>query len=143
MAFAVIQTGGKQYKVSEGDVISVEKLPEEEGKTVTFSDVLLADDGKSTKVGTPLVVGISVSGKVLEQGRDKKISVIKFKSKSRYFRNKGHRQPFTKIEITKIGKGASVTSPKESKKEESKIAKSKTNKKKTTTKTAPKKTEKK
>lgn len=102
-SFAVIATGGKQYRVSAGDTISIEKLTGvEEGKSVSFDKVLLSDDGSKTVVGAPYISGASVSAKVIENGRSKKISVIKYKAKSRYFKNRGHRQPFTKIEITKI-----------------------------------------
>lgn len=101
--FAVIKTGGKQYVVREGQELAIEKLDLEEGKPVEFEVLLLADaEGKDVKVGTPLVQGAKVKGKVIEQGRDKKVSVIKFKSKSRYRRNVGHRQPFTKVKIEKI-----------------------------------------
>lgn len=104
MAFAVIQTGGKQYKVSEGDLIAIEKLPGEhkEGDKITFDTVLLKDDGKETTVGTPHIEGAKVEAKFVEEGRAKKISVIRFRSKSRYFKNKGHRQPFAKVEILKV-----------------------------------------
>jgi large subunit ribosomal protein L21 len=100
---AVIKTGGKQYKVSEGSVLKVEKLPVEEGKEVKFDEVLLIADekGKDVQVGTPTVSG-KVTGKVLEQGRAPKVDVIKFKSKTRYKRKYGHRQPFTKVQIEKI-----------------------------------------
>jgi large subunit ribosomal protein L21 len=98
--FAVIKTGGKQYLVEEGQKLNIEKLDLEEGKNVEFDALLVAD--KDVKVGMPTVSGAKVSAKVLEQGRDKKVSVIKYKAKSRYRRNVGHRQPFTKIEIEKI-----------------------------------------
>lgn len=103
--FAVIATGGKQYLVSEGDVISVEKLSDDlkEGATVTFDKVLLVDDGKDTKVGAPYVEGAKVTGTLKEAGKGKKISVIKFKPKSRYFVKKGHRQPFHKVQIESLG----------------------------------------
>ena len=102
--FAVIKTGGKQYKVSKGDVVKIEKLTGEykEGDKVTFEEVLLTDDGKATKVGTPNVSGAKVEGKITEIGRDPKISVIRFRPKSRYHKKRGHRQPFFKVEITKI-----------------------------------------
>lgn len=102
--FAVIQTGGKQYKVSKGDTVKIEKLSgkHKEGDVITFDKVLLTDDGKSTKVGTPLVDGAKVEGKLVELGRDRKISVIHFRSKSRYHKKIGHRQPFFKVEITKV-----------------------------------------
>lgn len=101
---AVIKTGGKQYKVKENDVLKVEKLPAEEGKAVTFDEVLLIadEDGKDVKVGTPKLEKAKVTGKVLEQARDKKVSVVKYKSKIRYKRNIGHRQPYTKVKIEKI-----------------------------------------
>lgn len=104
MSLAVIQTGGKQYKVSEGDVVTIEKLSGEykEGDKIVFDQVLLTDDGKITVVGEPHVSGVKVEGELQVSGRAKKISVIKFKSKSRYFRNVGHRQPFMKVKITSI-----------------------------------------
>jgi len=103
MTFAVIQTGGKQYLVREGQELKVEKLELEEGATIDF-DVLLVTDEEATdaKVGTPTISGAKVSAKVIEQGRGKKIPIIKYKPKSRYRRNVGHRQPFTKIKIEKI-----------------------------------------
>ena len=102
--FAVIETGGKQYKVSEGDLIKIEKLPGEhkEGSKITFDKVLLLDDDKDTTVGTPHIKGAKVTGTFAEEGRDKKITVIRFKSKSRYFKKKGHRQPYSKVKIESI-----------------------------------------
>ena len=100
--FAVIATGGKQYIVREGDILSIEKLNAEEGKKVDCSDVLLIDDGKTTKVGDPNITGAKVTAELIEQGRGKKISVIRFRSKSRYFKNKGHRQPYSRVKVTKI-----------------------------------------
>ncbi len=102
--FAVIETGGKQYKVSEGDVIKIEKLSGEnnEGDKITFDKVLLIDDGKDTKVGTPYVDKAKVEATFVENGRDKKIHIIKFKSKSNYSKKIGHRQPFNKVKIEKI-----------------------------------------
>ena len=105
--FVVIKTGGKQYKVSEGDVLSVEKLDlsaqagQTEG-TVVFEDVLLVANGDDLKVGKPRVVGAKVEAKVLEEGKAKKKMVFRYKSKTRYKKKKGHRQPYTKIQITKI-----------------------------------------
>jgi len=99
--FAIIKTGGKQYKVAEGDVVSIEKHASEDGKIV-FDDVLLTVDGDSIKVGTPFVSGASVAAKVLEEGKGKKKMVFRYKSKTRQRKKKGHRQLFTKIEITKI-----------------------------------------
>jgi len=102
--FAVIETGGKQYTVAEGDSLTVEKLGGDlkEGSTITFDKVLLLDDGKTTTVGTPYISGVKVTATFEEAGRRKKITVIKFKAKSRYLRKKGHRQPYSKIAITAI-----------------------------------------
>ena len=101
--FAVIKTGGKQYRVQEGDVIYVEKMNAEVDSTVNF-DVLLCGEGDQVSVGTPVVEGAKVEGKVLAQGKGEKIVIFKFKSKKGYRRTNGHRQPFTKVEITKISK---------------------------------------
>ena len=103
MMFAVIKTGGKQYRVQEGDVIYVEKMNAEVDATVNF-DVLLCGEGDAVTVGTPVVEGATVEGKVLAQGKGDKIVVFKFKSKKGYRKTTGHRQPFTKVEITKISK---------------------------------------
>lgn len=100
--YAVIVTGGKQYKVSEGDTLFVEKLDVEEGSTVTFDKVLMAGDGENVKVGAPTVDGAAVEAKVLKNGKAKKIYVFKMKRKKNERKKKGHRQPFTKVEITKI-----------------------------------------
>jgi large subunit ribosomal protein L21 len=99
---AVIKTGGKQYKVSEGQTLNVEKLATEVGAKLNLDTLLMADaDGQEINIGQPSL-GDKVEAKVLEQGKAKKVSVIKFKSKTHYKKNVGHRQPFTKIEITKI-----------------------------------------
>lgn len=100
--YAVIVTGGKQYKVSEGDTLFVEKLGTEEGESVTFDKVLIVGDGEKVTVGTPVVEGATVEAKVLKNGKSKKVYVFKMKRKKNYRRKKGHRQPFTKVEITKI-----------------------------------------
>ena len=100
--YAIIKTGGKQYKVSEGDVILIEKLDAEEGAEVTFDEVLTVVDGSDVKVGKPLLEGAKVTGKVEAQGKGRKIRVFKYKAKSNYRRRQGHRQPFTKVTITKI-----------------------------------------
>lgn len=101
---AVIQTGGKQYNVSEKSVIDVEKLDAREGENVEFAKVLLiaSQDGATAKVGSPFVEGAKVVGKVLKQFRDAKVMVIKFKSKVHYKRKRGHRQEKTKVEIISI-----------------------------------------
>lgn len=100
--YAVIETGGKQYKVSEGDVIFIEKLEAAEGDSVTFDKVLVVADGEKVNVGAPVVDGASVTAKVEKQGKAKKIYVFKMKRKKNYRRKKGHRQPFTKVTIEKI-----------------------------------------
>lgn len=100
---AVIKTGGKQYKIKEGDILKIEKILDEVGKTVKLEVLLIADEtGASMKLGTPNISGASVSAEVVEQGRSPKVAVIKFKPKVRYKRNVGHRQPFTKVKITAI-----------------------------------------
>ena len=99
---AVIKTGGKQYKVKEGQILKIEKLPQEEGKSVKFDTLLVSStDGQDVQIGKPSL-GEKVEAKVIDQGKDKKVSVVKYKNKTRYTRNVGHRQPFTKVEILKI-----------------------------------------
>ena len=100
--YAVIVSGGKQYKVREGDVIRVEKLEVEEGAKVSFDQVLLINDG-SLKIGTPTVQGAKVSGTVLQNGKGKKVIVYRYKRKSGYHKKNGHRQLFTEVKIDKIG----------------------------------------
>ena len=100
--YAVIETGGKQYKVSQGDVIYVEKLDVEAGAEVSFDKVLLIGEGSDVKVGAPLVDGVSVAAKVIKNDKAKKVVVYKYKPKKGYHKKQGHRQPYTKVEITKI-----------------------------------------
>ena len=100
--YAVIETGGKQYKVSEGDVIYIEKLDVEAGADVAFDKVLLIGEGSDVKVGAPVVDGVSVAGKVIKNDKAKKVVVYKYKPKKGYHKKQGHRQPYTKVEITKI-----------------------------------------
>ena len=99
---AIFVTGGKQYKVSEGDVIFVEKLGVEADATITFDNVLMLIDGENTKIGTPAVDGATVTAKAVKSGKSKKVLVFKMKPKKNYRRRQGHRQPYTKIEIQKI-----------------------------------------
>ena len=99
---AVIKTGGKQYIVTPGKKIKVEKLEIEEGKDVTFEEVLLINDEGNTVIGEPTIKGATVSGKVLKQDKRKKLIVFKHKSKKRYSVKKGHRQPYTEVEIAEI-----------------------------------------
>jgi len=100
--YAIIETGGKQYKVQEGDVIYIEKLDAAEGDSVTFDQVLAVGNGEGLKVGDPLVAGAVVTGKVEKNGRGKKIIVFKYKPKKNYRKKQGHRQPYTKVTIEKI-----------------------------------------
>jgi large subunit ribosomal protein L21 len=100
--YAVIETGGKQYRVQEGDVLKIEKLPVEVGNSVEFNRVLTVVNNGEVKIGRPVVAGAKVVGKVLEQDKSKKIIVFKYKAKSNYRRKQGHRQPFTRIVIEKI-----------------------------------------
>ena len=100
--YAIIATGGKQYRVSEGDKIYIEKIDADVDSTVSFDVLLVGNDG-DVKVGTPVVEGVKVEGKVVGQVRGDKIIVFKYKSKKNYRRKQGHRQPYTKVEITKIG----------------------------------------
>jgi len=101
--FAVIKTGGKQYLVSPKDKIKIEKLEAEEGKEVVFDEVLLlAKDEENIKIGTPFIKGAKVKAKVLKQDKAKKVIIFKYKAKKRYQKKKGHRQPYTEVEITKI-----------------------------------------
>lgn len=102
--FAIIETGGKQYRVSEGDILSIEKITGEfqAGDKIVFENVLMTDDGVSSKIGTPILAGAKVEAELVEEGRAKKVTVIRYKAKSRYFKKKGHRQPFMKVRITKL-----------------------------------------
>lgn len=102
MSYAIIQIAGKQYKVSEGDKITVARLEAEEGETVKISDVLLTSNGTDVTVGEPLVSGAEVSLKVAEHNRAPKIRVVKYKSKSKYRKVTGHKQPQTVVEVIKI-----------------------------------------
>ena len=100
--YAIIESCGRQYKVAEGDVVFFEKLEAEEGKKVTFDNVVLVSEDGKVQVGNPYVKGIKVEGKVVAHGKGKKIIVYKMKPKANYRRKYGHRQPYTKVEITSI-----------------------------------------
>ena len=99
---AIIVTGGKQYKVAEGDVVYIEKLDQEAGDTVTFDQVLAVIDGDKATFGTPVVAGASVEASIVKNGKGKKIRIFKYNPKKGYRKRQGHRQPYTKIEIKKI-----------------------------------------
>ena len=99
---AIIVTGGKQYKVNEGDVLYIEKLEAEAGQTVTFDQVLAILDGETAKFGAPVVEGASVEATVVKNGKGKKIRIFKYNPKKGYRKRQGHRQPYTKVEIGKI-----------------------------------------
>lgn len=100
--YAVIETGGKQYRVQEGDVVFIEKLDAKEGDVVNFDKVLVLSDAGNINVGKPYVEGVKVEGMVIKQGKSKKIVVFKYKPKKNYRKKQGHRQPFTKVKIEKI-----------------------------------------
>ena len=108
MSFAVIKTGGKQYKVEKGDILKIEKLADAKGEPfeanakIVFDEVLLTDDGKVTVLGTPTISGKTVTASVVGDGRHKKVMVVKYRPKSRYFKKNGHRQPFTEVKIETI-----------------------------------------
>ncbi len=136
--YAIIEACGKQYKVVEGDVVFFEKLDTEVGKKVTFKEVVLVSDDKKVEVGAPYVKGAKVEGKVVEHGKGKKILVYKYKAKKNYRRTQGHRQPYTKVEITKVAIAAEKAPKAEAEevKETTKTtAKATTTKKATTAKT--------
>ena len=99
---AIIKTGGKQYLVKPGDKIKIEKIDKKEGSEITFKEVLLVEKNKKVEIGTPLVKGAKVIGKILSQDKAKKVIIFKYKPKTRYKVKKGHRQPFTEVEILKI-----------------------------------------
>ena len=148
--YAVFRTGGKQYRAAKGDVLRLEKIEADEGATITFDEVLLIGEGADVKVGDPLLTGSTVSGKVLKQGKTRKVNVVKFKRRQNYLRQGSHRQFFTEVEITGIsGSGAKKAAPKteaaekpavETEAAEKPAAKKKVAKKAAAKKTASKKT---
>jgi len=99
---AVIKTGGKQYLVKPGDKIKIEKIDKKEGSEITFKEVLLVEKNRKLEIGTPLVKGAKVIGKILSQGKGKKVIIFKYKAKTRYKKKAGHRQLYTEVEILKI-----------------------------------------
>ena len=131
--YAIIESCGRQYKVAEGDVVFFEKLDAEEGKKVTFDKVVLVSD-KKVEVGAPYVKGVKVEGKVVAQGKGKKIIVFKYKPKKNYRRTQGHRQPYTKVEITSIKLATAAKEEKAESKAETKPAEKATTAKSTTAK---------
>ena len=111
--YAVFRSGGKQYRAAKGDVLRLEKIEADEGATVKFEEVLLVGEGSDVKVGSPLLSGGSVSGKVVRQGKSRKVPVVKFKRRQNYLRQGSHRQFFTEVEITAIaGASAKKAAPK-------------------------------
>jgi len=148
--YAIIETGGKQYKVSKGEKVYVENLGLEEGKKVKFENVLAYSDGKKLVAGKPYVKDVSVSGKVVKNGKGKKVIVFKFKAKKGYKRTQGHRQPYTLVEITEIKQvekkttttKKSTATKKTTTTKKTTAAKKATAAKKTAAKTADKKTDK-
>ena len=110
--YAVFRSGGKQYRAAKGDVLRLEKIEADEGATVQFDEVLLVGEGSDIKVGTPLVAGTSVSGKVVSQGKSRKVPVVKFRRRQNYLRQGSHRQFFTEVEITAIGAAKSPAADK-------------------------------
>ena len=104
--YAVFRSGGKQYRAAKGDVLRLEKIEADEGATISFDEVLLVGEGSDIKVGTPLLAGSAVSGKVLPQGKSRKVPVVKFKRRKNYLRQGSHRQFFTEVEITGISAGS-------------------------------------
>ena len=99
---AIIKTGGKQYFVSPGQKIKIEKIAKKEGSEISFPEVLLLEKGKKIEIGNPLIKGVKVIGKIVRHGKAKKVIIFKYKAKKRYKVKKGHRQPFTEVEITKV-----------------------------------------
>lgn len=99
MSFTVIKTGGKQYLVKSGDVLKIEKLPKPENGKIVFDQVLMVNDGKKIKVGNPFIEGATLEAEFVEEGRGRKIKILKYKNKTRYRKRIGHKQPYTKISV--------------------------------------------
>ena len=139
--YAIIESCGKQYKVAEGDVVFFEKLEAEEGKKVTFDNVILVSEDGKVQVGNPYVKGVKVEGKVVSHGKHKKIIVFKMKAKKNERTKQGHRQPYTKVEITSIKLAAKKAEAKEDAEVKEEVKATKTTKTTKTTKSAEAKTE--
>ena len=114
MAYAIIKTGGRQFRVAEGDTVDVDLLDVDAGKTATFGEVLMFADGKDVTQGSPLVSGAKVTAEVLEQRKDKKVIAFKFKRRKGYHRTVGHRRKLTRVKIKSISLGAKKTATKKS-----------------------------
>ena len=112
MAYAIIKTGGRQFRVTEGDTIDVDLLDIDPGKTATFADVLMFADGKDVTHGNPLISGAKVTAEVLEQRKDKKVIAFKYKRRKGYHRTVGHRRKLTRVKIKNISVGAKKAGPK-------------------------------
>jgi large subunit ribosomal protein L21 len=110
--YAVIASGGKQYRVTVGQVLKLEKLDVEEGSEVTFDQVLMVSDGEDIRIGQPLLEGVVVKGTVLSQARDKKVTIVKFKRRKHSMKSMGHRQSFTEVEITQVDKHSKASEAK-------------------------------
>lgn len=106
--YAVVSSGGKQYRVEKGEVLKVEKLPGEVGASISFDQVLMFSDGQNVRIGTPVLDDVAVTGHIVEQGKSKKIVVFKYKRRKRYRRKQGHRQPYTAVKIDHIDVGDEV-----------------------------------
>ena len=115
MAYAIIKTGGRQYRIAEGDTIEVDLLDVEAGKTATFGDVLMYADGKDLTHGNPLISGANVTAEVVEQRKDKKVIAFKFKRRKGYHRTVGHRRKLTRVKIKSISLGPKKSAGKETK----------------------------
>ena len=137
--YAVFRSGGKQYRAAKGDVLRLEKIEADEGATIKFDDVLLIGEGADIKVGNPLLSGSSVSGKVVRQGKSKKVPVVKFKRRQNYLRQGTHRQFFTEVEITAISGSGAKKAADEAPAEKQAAPKKATTKKAATKKAATKK----
>lgn len=110
--YAIVETGGKQYKVTEGDIIRVEKLAAEAGEKVELDKVLVLGEGADIKVGTPYIEGAKVVGEIVENGKGQKVIIFKYKAKKDYRKKQGHRQPYTMIKIESLGGGSAPKAPK-------------------------------